>query len=90
MKKYMIVERFHSQKIKSLYQRFDEKGRLLPKGVVYLNSWIDERVETCFQLMESESLEALEEWTDRWKDFADFEIIPVISSAEAKQKVFEG
>lgn len=89
MKKYMIIERFDAQKIKALYQRFEEKGRLLPAGVFYINSWIDESVETCYQVMESESLEALEEWTSRWADLAAFEIIPVISSAEAKKKVFE-
>jgi len=85
----MVVERFHQQKIKPLYQRFEEEGRLLPAGVFYLDSWIDESVETCYQLMESESLEALQEWTNRWEDMADFEIVPVISSAEAKRKVLK-
>lgn len=85
---YLIIERFFPDKIKALYERFDKKGRLLPAGVQYLHSWIDEQVETCYQVMESESLENLLEWVGNWSDYADFEIIPVINSAEAKAKVF--
>lgn len=85
---YMIIERFHPGKVKELYRRFDEKGRLLPTGVTYMNSWIDEKVETCFQVMESESLDKLLTWIHHWEDLAEFEIIPVITSAQAKEKVF--
>jgi len=85
--KYMIIEKFDSKKVKALYERFDEKGRMLPNGVQYINSWIDEKVETCFQLMESDSLEKIEEWISNWDDLADFEIFPVIDSAKAKAKV---
>ena len=84
---YMIIERFHPDKIKELYERFDKKGRLLPKGVQYVDSWIDEKVEICFQLMKSESIEKLQEWIDHWDDLADFEIVPVINSTQAKSKV---
>jgi Protein of unknown function (DUF3303) len=54
---YMIIERFHPGKVKSLYKRFDEKERMLPEGVTYINSWINEAVSICYQLMESESEE---------------------------------
>lgn len=84
---YMIIETFHKSKVKTLYERFDQKGRLLPNGVVYLNSWIDQNVEVCYQLMESESLEKLQEWVNNWNDLADFQIIPIISSDEARKKV---
>lgn len=83
----MIIERFHPGKVQELYARFEEKGRMLPEGVQYIDSWIDGRVEICFQLMESESLEALKEWIGKWLDLADFEIFPVISSENAKQIV---
>jgi len=85
---YLIIERFHPGKIKEIYRRFEEKGRMLPAGVHYVNSWIDEKVEVCFQVMESDSLEKLKEWMDCWSDLTDFEIVPVISSAEAEAKVF--
>jgi hypothetical protein len=86
---YMIIERFHPDKVKDLYKRFAEKGRMLPEGVKYINSWINEDVSICYQVMESDAEEKLHEWINRWKDLADFEIIPVLTSAEAKQKVFE-
>jgi len=87
---YMIIEKFHSDKVKDLYKRFDEKGRLMPEGLTYINSWIDERITTCFQVMETDSIDNIHEWISHWKDLVDFEIIPVITSAQAKEKVFEG
>ena len=86
---YMIIEKFHEGKVKALYQRFDEKGRMVPDGVKYIDSWIHEDVTICYQLMESRTKELLNNWIERWKDLADFEVIPVISSAEAKKKVLQ-
>lgn len=86
---YMVIERFHPGKVKELYKRFDEKGRMMPKGLHYLNSWINEDVSICYQVMESESEEDLQEWISHWNDLADFEVIPVITSAQAKEKVFD-
>ena len=87
MKKYMIVEHFSAQNIRAIYERFDEKGRLLPEGVHYIDSWIDEKLERCFQLMESESAEKIQEWISHWQDLASFEIYPVMDSAVARFRV---
>jgi Protein of unknown function (DUF3303) len=84
---FMIIENFHQGKIKLLYKRLEEKGRQLPEGVQYIGSWINEEVTTCYQVMESDSMEKINEWINHWKDLADFSIIPVITSAEAKKKV---
>jgi len=84
---YMIIETFHPDKIKALYQRYDEKGRMMPEGVTFVNSWINESVTVCFQVMESDSIDKLNEWIGHWDDLADFQVIPVISSAQAKAKV---
>ena len=84
----MIIETFHPNKVKQLYKRFEEKGRLLPEGVQYINSWINEDVTTCYQVMESESEEKLYDWIQNWIDLADFKVIPVITSLQAKEKVF--
>ena len=84
----MIIERFHSGKVKDLYKRFDEKGRMLPEGMTYINSWINEEVTLCYQVMESDNEEKIHEWIAKWNDLADFTIIPVITSAQAKEKVF--
>ena len=89
MQKFMIIERFQPEKVKSLYQRFEKHGRLLPNGVEYIDSWIDENVSVCYQLMRSEHIDGIQQWVDQWNDLADFEIVPVISSEEAKAKVFD-
>jgi len=85
----MIIERFHAGKEKAIYRRFAEKGRMLPEGVSYVNSWINESVTVCYQLMESESVEKLKEWIEKWKDLVEFEVVQVISSEQAKEKVFK-
>jgi len=84
---YMIVERFKNQDPVPVYRRFREQGRLAPEGLQYISSWIDEKLERCFQLMETSDRSQLEEWMAKWSDLVDFEVYPVISSAEAAEKV---
>jgi Protein of unknown function (DUF3303) len=61
---------------------------MLPPGLAYLDSWIDERtLDRCFQLMETEDSSLFDEWTAKWSDLAEFEIVPVIASAEAAARV---
>lgn len=85
---YMVIERFHPGKVKQLYERFDEKGRMMPGDVQYIYSWVNEEVTVCYQVMESPSEEKLQEWINNWNDIVDFEVIPVTGSAEARAKVF--
>ncbi len=85
---YMIIETYHPNKVKQLYKRFEEKGRQLPEGVRYINSWINEDVTTCYQVMESDDEKNIYKWIQHWIDLTDFKIIPVITSEEAKEKVF--
>jgi hypothetical protein len=84
---FLVIERFHPGKVKEMYKRFDEHGRMAPEGVNYVNSWIDTDVKVCYQVMESPTEDKIKEWTGKWDDLVDFEIIPVITSAEAKAKV---
>ena len=84
---YMVIEHFHPGQVRELYGRFDEKGRMLPKGVLYIDSWINEAMTICYQVMESDSINKLHEWISNWNDIVDFKIIPVISSAEAKRRI---
>jgi len=84
---YMIIETFRTNKVNQLYKRFEEKGRQLPAGVHYINSWITEDVTTCYQVMESDTEEKIHQWILHWNDLADFKIIKVITSSEAKEKV---
>lgn len=81
--RYMVIETYkHGPR--PVYARAAERGRMLPPGLAYLESWIDERsLDRCFQLMETRDPSLFDEWTANWKDLVEFEIVPVISSAEA-------
>lgn len=81
----MVVEKFKDAP--EIYRRFDEKGRMMPEGLNYVSSWIDTEVKQCFQLMETEDVTLFDEWIFNWKDLADFEVIPVITAAEAREKI---
>ena len=51
---YMVVEKFRNGDPVPVYGRFREHGRLAPEGLTYLSSWVDEKLERCFQLMETD------------------------------------
>jgi len=84
---YMIVENFKNRDPVPVYRRFRDHGRLAPEGLLYLSSWVDDKFERCFQLMEATERELLDEWMANWSDLVDFEVYPVISSADAAQRV---
>lgn len=83
---YMIIETFKHGKVKEIYQRLEQKGRMQPKGLMYINSWIDEKMEKCYQVMETDSISNIQQWISNWDDLMEFEIIPVITSEVAKKK----
>lgn len=78
----MVIETY-KQGPGPVYARVAERGRMLPPGLAYLESWIDERaLDRCFQLMETEDPSLFDQWIADWSDLVEFEIVPVISSAE--------
>lgn len=83
----MIVEHFKNQDAVPVYRRFRDRGRLAPDGLQYLSSWVDEKLECCFQLMETEERTLLEEWLANWSDLVEFEVYPVMSSKDAAEKI---
>lgn len=84
---YMVVEKFKNHDPLPVYRRFRERGRIAPEGLRYINSWVDENLACCFQLMESEDRALLEEWMNHWRDITDFEVFPVLTSEEAAARV---
>ena len=82
---YMVIEKYKDKEV--VYKRFHEKGRMMPDGVRYVNSWVSEDGNTCYQINESDSLELLHKWAESWEDVTDFEFIPVISSKEMSDKM---
>jgi hypothetical protein len=84
---YVVIETY-TKGPGPVYPRADARGRMLPPGLAYLKSWVDERtLDRCFQLMETEEPTLFDEWTANWNDLVEFEIVPVISSTEAAARV---
>ncbi len=82
---YMVIEKYKDKE--AVYKRFHEKGRMMPAGVSYVNSWVSEDGNTCYQINEADSLELLQKWAANWSDVTDFEFIPVISSVEMSRRM---
>jgi hypothetical protein len=84
---YMVVERFKNKDAAAVYRRFRDSGRMMPEGLSYVSSWIDENLERCYQLMETGDRRLLDLWMANWKDLMDFEVYPVITSKEAVERI---
>jgi hypothetical protein len=82
----MIVERYKPGVAGQVYQRVSERGRMMPPGVEYVDSWVTMDVSKCFQLMRAENEELLAQWMAAWSDLVEFEVLQVQSSAEAAGK----
>lgn len=80
---YMVIESFKNDDPVPVYRRFRDRGRMMPDGIEYRGSWVTEDLSRCFQIMECEDLRLLDEWMRNWSDVTDFEVTPVITSAEA-------
>lgn len=87
MSLYMVIENFKNGDAVPVYRRFRDRGRLAPKGLSYVSSWVDENLNRCYQLMETEDRALLDEWIANWRDIVDFEVHSVISSKEAAEKI---
>jgi hypothetical protein len=85
---YMVIEHYKNGDAVPVYRRFRDHGRLAPEGLLYVSSWVDTRLERCYQLMETDNPLLLDEWIAHWQDIVDFEVQPVITSAEAAERIF--
>jgi hypothetical protein len=84
---YMVIEHFNGGDPVPVYRRFRDRGRLAPQGLSYVSSWVDTKFERCYQLMETDTPELLDEWMACWSDIVNFEVHQVITSAEAVQAI---
>ena len=84
---YMVVEHFKQGDAIPVYRRFRDHGRLAPEGLIYVSSWVDEKLERCYQLMETEDRALLDQWMAQWSDLVEFEVYPVILSKEAAERL---
>ena len=84
---FMVIEKFKNRSARQVYRRARQKGRMLPEGLHYINSWVTTDFDHCFQLMETEAPALFRKWTAHWEDLVEFEIIPVVSSENANKAV---
>jgi hypothetical protein len=85
---FMVIERFRDNDMVPVYQRLRREGRSLPEGLEYVDSWIESNFSRCFQLMRSNDLRLIQAWILEWRGAGvTFEIVPVVTSAEARAVV---
>ena len=84
---YMIVETFRDGDAIPVYRRVRDSGRGMPDGLRYVSSWVTEDMKRCFQVMETDRRELLDEWIAYWADLVEFEVFQVVTSADARASV---
>jgi hypothetical protein len=84
---FMIVERFRDADPLPVYRHLRDNGRGLPEGLRYIDSWVEPSFGRCFQVMETDDASLIQRWILHWGDLADFEVIPVVASAETRAVV---
>ena len=73
--KYMVIETFAPGQREAVYERFRAKGRMLPDGLIYIDSWLEKDGDRCFQVMETADRSLFDRWMKSWKDLVSFEIV---------------
>lgn len=84
---FLVIETFRGGDPRPVYARFAERGRLAPAGLEYVASWVTADLRRCYQVMACDDRALLEAWMDNWRDIVDFEVLPVVTSAEAAAAV---
>lgn len=78
---FMVIERFAGGDPVPTYRRARDRGRRLPEGLRYVDSWVEASFERCFQLMECDDARLFQRWVLEWRGAGvTFEIIPVVAS----------
>jgi len=85
---FMVIERFERGDVIPVYDLAREKGRQLPEGLEFVDSWVEASFGRCFQLMRCDDASLLQEWVLAWRGTGvTFEIIPVLPGAQTAEVV---
>jgi hypothetical protein len=84
---FMVIERFRNRDAKAVYRRLCDRGRGVPDGLRYVDSWVEASFDRCFQLMECDDARLLQQWVAFWGDLVEFEVVPVVASTEARATI---
>lgn len=82
---FLIIEHFKDTPPVAVYRRFRDDGRMMPPGLSYVSSWVTQDFARCYQIMECDDRGPLDEWIGRWADLIDFDVLPVVTSADAQK-----
>ena len=86
---YMVIEHFEPGAAPEVYRRVRDRGRQLPPGLEYVDSWVDLDYRRCFQLMRTDDPSLFDPWVQAWSDLGRFEIVAVRTSADAARHIAE-
>lgn len=75
---FMVVETFKDHNGKAVYERLRERGRQMPDGLKFMQSWVSADLGRCFQLMETDDVTLFQRWIAEWQDVMGFEVVPVV------------
>lgn len=84
---YLVVETYRGGDAVPVHRRFRERGRLAPPGLEHVASWVDSDLRRCFQVMETADRALLDAWMAEWDDLVEFEVVPVMTSADAAARI---
>ena len=84
---FMVIERFRNRDAVAVYRRYRERGRMMPEGLKYVESWVEPDFDRCFQLMDCDDPRLFQQWTAQWQDLVEFEIVRVVTSEEAAEAI---
>ena len=79
---FMVIEHFRDQDGKAVYRRFRDKGRMVPEGLRFVESWVAADLSRCFQIMACDDVAIIQKWAAEWSDLVEFEIVPVALGKE--------
>jgi hypothetical protein len=79
---FMVIESFRHGDSRPVGERFLRRGRMMPEGIQYHASWVDLEGRRCFQMMEAADERLLRDWIANWSDLVEFEVVPVMTSAQ--------
>ena len=77
MTKYMVIETFRAGCKEKVYGRFHQRGRMLPDGLAYIDSWLERDGDRCFQLMETSDPSLFQNWLTHWSDLVTIEVVEI-------------
>ena len=83
MTRYMVVETFKPGTLDAIYERLHTKGRGLPEGLHFVESWLAADGGRCYQIMETDDYATFGAWMPYWSDLVEFEIVELGDKPQA-------